>query len=118
MWARHSELFLGFWVALGPFVFRMPLDGGAVVASTFLCAAALVVLPLASYWPPLRRAPLLELVVAAWLIGFGWWRGREAPTPDAQSDICVGLLIAMLAIVPSRASLPPLPWRAEGPSRP
>lgn len=115
MWARHLELAIGCWLAMSPFVFGYP-EGDSSWANDLTCAAAVVVLALLPYWAPLRRAHLGELLVAAWLVGFGWFAAFETPTPSAQNHIVVGLLLGMLAIVPSRASEPPLSWRrAEAP---
>lgn len=112
MWARNLELALGLWLALSPFVFAHPQDASFLWANDLGCAAALVVLALVSYWPRARRAHLAELVVAVWLVRVGWLRAWHGPaTPASQNQILVGLLVALFAIVPCRASEPPPGWR-------
>jgi len=111
MWARNLELAFGLWLALSPFVFGHPGEAALLWTNDLACAAVIVVLALASYARRWRRVHLGQLVVAAWLIGFGWVSAHETATPASQNHILVGLLLAMFAIVPSRASEPPLPWR-------
>lgn len=109
MWARDFEIALGLWLALAPWIFA---HGEAwLPAHDVACAAAIVLLGLLSYWTRTRRAHLLQLVVGAWLTGFGWLGALEEATPATQNRILVGLLLLMLAIVPSRASRPPRGWR-------
>lgn len=106
MWARHMELALGLWLAIGPFVFRA--DGPFLRER--LGAALIVALALACHAPRLRRAHLALLPVAGTLIATGWLAGgglADVPPPLDQNAIVVGLLLAMLAIVPSAASVPP-----------
>jgi hypothetical protein len=111
MWARVIEVMLGCWLALSPFIFRHAADQKALWINDLLCALAIITLALVSIWPPLRYAHLAIVVIALWLIGFGFW-GAVYPTPPAlQNDILVGLLLLMFAIVPNDASLPPRPWR-------
>lgn len=112
MWARDVELCLGLWLATSPFVFGYAGDSQALLASDLLCATAIAALALLSYTRRLRNAHLLELPVAAWLIGFGWVRALEGHAPSTQNHILVGLLVGMLAIVPNHASRPPESWRA------
>jgi hypothetical protein len=111
MWARHLELSLGLWLAVSPFVFRF--DAGAIALwwIDLGCAALIVVLSLLTYWQRARYAHLAGLAIAAGLVGHGWWSALAAPTPAAQNHVLVGLLLGMLALVPSHASRPPAPWR-------
>lgn len=114
MWARHMELALGLWLLTSPFVFRHASDRSGLWAHDLLIGAAVVSLALATHWRPLRRAHLVLLPLAVWLMGAGWWAARGAgihPPAAYQNWILVGLLLAMFAIVPSRASRPPKPWR-------
>lgn len=109
MWARVVEVMLGCWLAVSPFVFRHGPDTRDLWTTDLACAAIIVTLALLSFAPRLRRAHLGQLAVAAWLVGFGY-TGEGAPAH--QNQIVVGLLLAMLAIVPSEASRPPPSWRA------
>jgi uncharacterized membrane protein len=115
MWARDLELALALWLAASPWIF------GHAAASARLhdlsVAAAVAVAALLSYGRRTRRAHLAELPLAAWLVGYGWWSAAEAATAASQNHVVVGLLLAMLAIVPSEANRPPLGWRAGEPAR-
>lgn len=111
MWPRHMEIAFGLWLAASPFVFRHPADS-LLGWNDLGCAALLVALATASHAPRLRRIHLLELAVAAWLVGLGWIRAQGDPSPPtSQNHLVVGLLVAMFAIIPSRASRPPPGWR-------
>jgi hypothetical protein len=57
------------------------------------------------------RAHLLNILVALWLLGFGYFGFGEPAPPAAQNNIVVGLILLMLAIIPSEATLPPKGWR-------
>lgn len=113
MWARNIELALGLWLALSPFIFSHPPGETGLWINDFTCAAIVVSLSVLTYWSPLRRAHLGELAVAVWLMALGWYTTRSGETPASQNHIVVGLLLAMFAIIPSRASLPPRGWRSE-----
>jgi len=110
MWARHFEIALGLWLVTSPFVFAA--DGSrALWIHDFTCGAALIVVPLLCYRHAWRRAHLVLLALAAWLAGYGWVLAFGGdPTPASQNHLVVGLLVAMLAIVPSRAATPPDSW--------
>ncbi len=110
MWARVVEVMLGCWLASSPFVFHHGADARGLWVTDLACAAAIVTLALLSFAPTLRRAHLGHLVIAAWLVVSGYLGGTA---PAHQNHVVVGLLLAMLAIVPSRASLPPPSWQAR-----
>ena len=57
------------------------------------------------------RAHLATVAVALWLIAFGYLAGGVAAPPWAQNDVIAGLVLLMLAIVPTRALDPPPAWR-------
>lgn len=107
MWPRDLELTLALWLLVSPFVFGHPDDAGWW-ATDLVCGAAMVVFALLSRWRPLRRAHLLHLVLVAWLVGYGWSR---SPAPAAQNELVVGLLLLMVAVIPSEANTPPRGWR-------
>lgn len=85
-----------------------------------LVAAIVVTVPLLTYWRPLRRAHLLLVPVALWLIAAGWWQTATAAHAAAfQNWMMIGLLLGMFAIVPTEASRPSDSWRraARGDAR-
>lgn len=120
MWARHMELALGLWLAVSPFALRYEAVETWLWIHDFALASLVVTLSLAAHWHPLRRVHLLLLAAAGWLVGLGWWQTWGSgmhPHPAYQNWILVGLMLAMLAIVPSDASRPPEGWRGDAPRR-
>lgn len=111
MWARAVEVMLGLWLLVSPFIFGHYGQRPPLVMSDLGAGAAVILLSLATFAPSLRRAHLLNLLVAAWLVGFGRF-GFPHPAPaGAQNQILVGLVLLLLAIVPPESSRPPLSWR-------
>ena len=108
MWARIVELVLAGWLAASPMVQSHPVGARA---NSLACAAVVAACAIASFSPRMRCAHLASLLVAAWLTGSGWWSAQASPEPFAQNWIVVGLVLAMVAIVPSEALKPPLSWR-------
>jgi hypothetical protein len=112
MWPRVVELMLGCWLASSPFVFRHP-DGEGVWGRDLVGAFLVIGMASLSFWQPARRAHFGILPVALWL-GVAAFL-RPAPTPPAlQNDLIVSVILAMLAILPNRADLPPRGLRTEG----
>jgi hypothetical protein len=70
------------------------------------CGFAAVILVLLSFWRRLRYAHLAIGGTAIWLIVFGFLAGYPSP-PASQNHILSGLLLAMFAIIPNDANLPP-----------
>lgn len=111
MWARTVEVMLGLWLAASPFVFRHGPDAARLWWSDMGSASLVASFSLLSFWGPARRAHLLNLPVALWLAGSGYFGPGDPPSPAAQNDLIVGLILLMLAIIPSEATLPPKGWR-------
>lgn len=110
------ELALGLWLLVSPFVFGHDPSRLRLWLNDLTCGSLLIVLPLLAQWRPLRHAHLLLLPLAAWLVASGWWLTLGSslhPDPAYQNWILVGLMVAMFAVVPSEASTPPGPWRAD-----
>lgn len=111
MWARNLELLLAAWLACSPWIFaRTSFEA----ATDLACATALGALAWIARRRPDGHAHLLELVVALVLVVLG---RLDAPAPGAQNQIAVGLLVGLVAIVPSEASRPPRGWRVPPPRR-
>jgi len=111
MWARVCETMIGCWLLMSPFIFRHSEGAWALWATDLGAGFATIVLALASYWDPLRRAHLAILAVAFWLVGFGRFAESPPLSPALQNDILVGLLLMLFAIIPTEASEPPRAWQ-------
>ena len=109
MWARTVEVMLALWLAVSGFVFRVPFERATWILA-LAGAAVTLTLSLLALYGPLRRAHLLlvplglALAVVARLSG-------SPPTPAEQNLIIVGVVLAMLGVIPGNASRPPAPWR-------
>ena|ERR671922_2815943 len=111
MWPRVLEIMVACWLAASPFVFHHPADRLDLWITDVGSALAVATLALATWLPRFRRAHLLALLVAGWLVGFGWIGSRAEPLVAYENQIVVGLLLLMVAIVPTEASKPPILWR-------
>jgi hypothetical protein len=124
MWGRVLEVMLGLWLGLSPFIFGHYPAHQPLWVSDLACGTAMVLLALLSFWHPTRYAHLLNLVVAGWLVGFGYLYGGYPATPGFQNNIFVGLILVLVAIIPNEADQPPRSWRryyqqqAESPTQP
>jgi SPW repeat-containing protein len=112
MWARVIEVMLGCWLAMSPFIFRHSADETVMWLNDLFSALAVIVLALVSFLPRWRYAHVAIILVALWLIGFGFWASAYPIPPALQNDIVVGLLLMMFAIIPNEANLPPQAWRS------
>ena len=110
MWARVIELLVSIWLGASPYIVQHA-ERGDVWLTDVTCALVVATASLLSWLPRFSRAHLFELLPAVWLIGFGWLSARADPSPAHENQIVLGLLLAMLAIVPSRALDPPISWR-------
>lgn len=111
MWARVVEVMLGCWLAISPFIFNHPVEKSAWWMNDLSCGFAVNVLALLSSWHPMRYAHLALVLVALWLIGFGYLAAPYPTPPALQNDLILGLLVLMFAIIPNDASHPPQKWR-------
>lgn len=114
MWARVVECMLAAWLAMSPFIFRHPDGETALWLTDWLAALLMCVFALSSYWLPLNRIHLANVLVACALIGFGRFYGDEV-TAAHQNQILVGLLLLMFALVPNQAADPPQNWSSAKP---
>lgn len=113
MWARHVEMMLGLWLAASVFVFAVPEQALAVWIVDLVGAALVIALAGLCYWKPTRRAHLGILVVALGLMLYAFVQPRPLAAWQ-QNHLLTGMLLAMFALVPSEASLPPAGWRVQG----
>jgi len=107
MWARNLEFAVACWLGMSPFLFSYPEGETRLFVHDFACALAIACLSVACYAPRLHRAHLGTLAIALWLTGFAWVASRTGATPITQNHFLSGLVLAMLAIVPSNALAPP-----------
>jgi hypothetical protein len=112
MWARVAEVILGGWLATSPLLLEHP-GGDRMQWIADLGGGVLVILfAFLSWRRRLHRAHFCSIAVALWLMAIGF-TGSSVPSPAAQNDIVVGLLLLTFVIVPSDASRPPAAWRSH-----
>lgn len=111
MWPRTVEVMLALWLATSPFTFRYPGDQPGLWWHDVIIAVLLAALALVSFVHQTRRAHLLELLIAGWLIGYGWLTAADVFDAPRQNWMCLGLLLLMLAIIPSDCVKPPYRWQ-------
>lgn len=111
MWPRTTEVMLACWLAISPFIFRYPGDKPFMWWHDFVVALLIATFALVSFVSQTRRAHLLELFIAAWLVGFGWATASGIHDAPRQNWMVLGLLLLMLAIIPSDCIKPPVAWQ-------
>ena len=111
MFARVIEVMLAIWLALSPFIFRHPVDARFLWVNDFACATLVALFALLSYARALQHLHLLNGLVGLWLVLSAFLVGDIPPEPGYQNFAATGLLLMMLAIVPSRSQEPPAAWR-------
>jgi hypothetical protein len=112
MWTRWLETALGAWLVAAPFVFGAAGRDDARLTHDLGAGLVVAALALASMSRRFRRAHLLILPVAVWLIAFGWLQHEAEPRALAQNHLLLGLTLLMTAILPTESTLPPAAWRA------
>lgn len=111
MWARAAEVMLGLWLMAGPFVFGHPPGEPRLWWNDLGCGSLVIVVSLLSFWSRTSHAHLLNVGLGLWLVGFGYLGFERPPPAAAQNAFATGILLLMLAIIPSEASRPPRGWR-------
>lgn len=111
MWARIVEFMLALWLALSPFIFCHPSHEPFLWKNDLICAFLVGLFALLSFWHPLRRIHLLTIGVALWLWALAYTTfPQKAPIPQ-QNGLVIGLILFMLAIVPSHSSQLSSSWQ-------
>jgi hypothetical protein len=108
MWPRISEAAVGAWLIASTYLLA-PAGLSERTVVPLLAGMLVILIGLAS-----RRHHLLHLLVlavAAGLIGWGWLRYPRPGPAAAQNAILAGLVLGLLAIVPSDAHEPPPGWK-------
>ena len=112
MWPRVAELLIAAWLAASPWVLPVPTGAEFFLhANALTCAALIALFALLSFRAALEKAHLLSLAVALWIIGIAFTAPNPPPPAMYQNFVVVGLLLLMIAVLPSHASEPPRDWR-------
>ena len=112
MWPRVVEVILGCWLAMSPFIFRYGPDETFLWANDFATAAVVVAIGLLGCWPRLEKIHFLQLAVSAYLVVVAFLAAPPPPPAPYQNYVCVGLLLLIVGVLPSRGALPPRSWQA------
>ncbi len=104
MWARIVEILLALWLFGSHWLF--PMEERFIWIPLFIVLFAAL-----SFIGALNKMHLLQVLPAAHLL----YAAFSYPTPwlpfGLQNDILIALLLLMFALIPSRASEPPRPWK-------
>ena len=111
MWARIVEFMLALWLAISPFIFHYPGNQIFLWINDFVCAFFLILFALFSHMYVLRKLHLAILLISLWLTILAFSQTERPFPPAYQNYFILSVFLAMLAIVPSEADLPPHPWR-------
>ena len=104
MWARIVEFMLAIWLSLSPFIFRYPTQDTFPWKNDFISAFLVALFALVSFWRPLKRIHLLTIGIALWLWILGYSAFPDKASLSEQNGVVIGLILFMLAIVPSHSS--------------
>ena len=110
MWARVFEFSIACWLAMSPFIFSYTKPSWLFV-NDFTCSFLIAFFSLLSFHHRLFRMHLFNLALALWLIGLGFCASEAPAAPPLQNYIVLGLILGMIAIVPSHSYLPPKSWQ-------
>lgn len=111
MWARVVEFMLACWLAISPFIFRYPGNERFFWINDYICAFLIGLFAFLSFWHPLRKIHLLSIGVGLWLIKVGYQTFPQLASAPEENAMSIGILILMLAIVPSHSHMPPHSWQ-------
>jgi hypothetical protein len=111
MWARVVEFMIACWLAMSPFIFSHPPEQTELWANDFTCSILVALFALFSFWDPLRKIHLLTLGAAFWLCWLGYSTFPIPASKALQNDLVVGIILLMLAIIPSHSEQPSRSWR-------
>ena len=110
IWARLCEMAIGLWVASSPWVLPRGSGPGWVAINETVCGAACVLIAVVSCMRPRQWWNLLQIPVAAWLVGVAYATSTSPATATAQSDLLAAFFLVNFAIIPTRATAPPDGW--------
>lgn len=112
MWPRVVEVMIGVWLGMSPFIFHLSFEHPPYWWNDFACALLVMTFALLSFWPPTKRAHLLQIAVGLWLMGWAFANGfgQKPVPPPLQNNVMTGFTLLMFAILPNRASRPSASW--------
>lgn len=113
VWPRILEIVLGCWLLMSPFVFGHHPEEPSVWINEMVCGALVIVVSSMSISRRFFRLYLVNIPIALWLIGHAYFQippPAHAP-PWLQNDLITGMLLGMMAIIPSDTSRPPREWQ-------
>ena len=111
MWARVAEVMLSIWLWISPFIFQYPSHETFLWVNDFICGSLVMLFALFSFWHPLRKLHLATIGIALWLWGIGYTDFPGKTSIPLQNSVVLGLLLFMLAMIPTQAKQPPYAWR-------
>lgn len=111
MWARVIEVMIAIWLALSPFIFRYSSEEMFLWANDFICASCIALFALLSFCRPLQKIHLTTLAIAFWLWSLGYSNFPDKASIASQNAVVIGLLLLMLAIIPSHSEQPSSSWK-------
>ena len=111
MWGRVVEFMLACWLSISPFIFSYKKDALFFWFNDLTCSSLIALFALVSYYKPLRKMHLCNLLVACYLIALSYFFRSSPLYEPLQNYMVLGLLLLMIALVPSEANQPPVPWR-------
>lgn len=107
MWARVVEIMLATFLAISSFIFPYPAPLWIfdIIVATWLYTFSFL-----SFYFPLRKIHLLNLLASFALLIAAFTREVSPPPHAFQNYAVLGLLLFMFVLVPSYADEPPVPW--------
>ncbi|HSX04147.1 MAG TPA: hypothetical protein VLG76_05400 [Rhabdochlamydiaceae bacterium] len=88
------------WLVISPFIFHYSREDHFFWTSDYTCAFLIAFFALLSFWEPLRKAHLLSLGVALWLVFAAYRSFPMLATAAEENSLAVGVSLLMFAIVP------------------
>ena len=107
MWARHFEVSLAIWLSLSWLILRYP-EGSFLMFHDFSIAVLIITISLLNY--KYRYIHLLNLFTSLWLIILVFVSNTPITNAPYQNYMVIGLTLLIFAIIPPRASHPPVEW--------
>ena len=111
MWARVVEFMLACWLSISPFVFRYPDEATFFWANDLTCSSLIAIFALISYRVSLRKMHLCNLIIAIYLIALSYFLQSSTYYEALQNYMVLGILLLMIAIIPTHADKPPKAWQ-------